>query len=163
MTGGGKLVLVEGGAGGQGLDDRVGPAIERASAHLFAIQDPRGFWHAPLEANATMEAEYVFFNHILGRHRTDIERRVTERLLGLQQADGSWPLWAGGPGDVSITIESYFALKLVGYGSDEPALVRAREFVRAAGGLARAGVFTRIWLALFGQFPWSGVPVTRCC
>src|SRR6185369_2223967 len=39
-----------------------------------------------------------------------------------------------------------------------PALARARDFILAHGGLARAGVFTRIWLAYFGQFRWSGVP-----
>ena len=32
--------------------------------------------------------------------------------------------------------------------ADAPALRRARDFIRAHGGLARAGVFTRIFLAL---------------
>jgi len=155
----GKLVLVEGGMGEQGLAGRLDAAVERACAWLLARQHARGYWQAPLEANATMEAEYVFFNRMLGRRKADVERRVVERLLALQQADGSWPLYAGGPGSLSTTVEAYFALKLAGHGGDEPALVRARDFIRAGGGLVRAGVFTRIWLALFGQFPWEGVPV----
>src|SRR5262249_11249047 len=42
--------------------------------------------------------------------------------------------------------------------SSEPALCRARDLVLSRGGLAGAGMFTRFWLACFGQFPWAGVP-----
>src|SRR3989449_1661754 len=153
----GRLTLV-GGSTGEGLPVRVPQAIARASQYLFATQHARGYWHAPLEANATMEAEYVFFNRLLGRERPDVERRLAERLLGLQQADGSWPIYHNGPGGPSTTIEAYFALKLTGMKGTEPALARARDFIVGQGGLARAGVFTRIWLAYFGQFPWAGVP-----
>jgi squalene-hopene/tetraprenyl-beta-curcumene cyclase len=141
-----------------GLGGKVAQAIGRASQYLFATQHARGYWHAPLEANVTMEAEYVFFNRILGRAKPDLDRRMAERMLGLQLADGSWPLYHGGPGSLSTTIEAYFALKLAGFSAGEPLLAKARDFILGHGGLARAGVFTRIWLAYFGQFPWSGVP-----
>ena len=157
-AGEGRLVLVEGGAGGQGLADRATAGIARASEWLLAAQRPEGYWHAPLEANVTMEAEYVFFNRLLGRTRPDVERRLAERLLALQQADGSWPIYHRGPGSLSTTIEAYFALKLVETDAREPALARARDFILGQGGLARAGVFTRMWLAYFNQFPWAGVP-----
>lgn len=38
-------------------------------------------------------------------------------------------------------------------------MVRARDFIRAAGGVARVRVFTRIYFAMFGLFPWAAVPV----
>ena len=38
-------------------------------------------------------------------------------------------------------------------------MLRARDAILAAGGAARANVFTRITLALFGQVPWRAVPV----
>ena len=66
-----RLVLV--GGAGDGLDARAGQAIARATQWLVAAQHARGYWHAPLEANATMEAEYVFANRILGRHAPDTE------------------------------------------------------------------------------------------
>src|SRR5262249_40211287 len=64
----------------------------------------------------------------------------------------------GVPSHPSTTIEAYLALRLAGLRADEPALARAREAVLAGGGLAGAGMFTRFWLACFGQFPWAGVP-----
>ena len=152
----GQLALV--GRDVEGLRGRAEQAIGRATQYLLVTQHGRGYWHAPLEANVTMEAEYVFFNRLLGRSKPDLDRRMAERLVALQQADGSWPLYAGGPGNVSTTIEAYFALRLVGLAPAEPALARARDFILAQGGVARAGVFTRIWLAYFGQFPWAGIP-----
>ncbi len=121
-------------------------------------QSPEGFWHAPLEANVSMDAEYVFFNRFMGRRPAALEERLAEHMLATQSEDGSWPLYAGGPGHVSNTIEAYFALKLVGRDAAEAPLRRAREFILESGGLARAGVFTRTFLAYFGQFPWSGLP-----
>ena len=154
----GRLALVGGSTTGEGLGERVDHTIARASQYLFSTQHARGYWHAPLEANVTMEAEYVFFNRLLGRTRPDVERRLAERLLALQQADGSWSIYHRGPGSLSTTIEAYFALKLVETDAREPALARARDFILGQGGLARAGVFTRMWLAYFNQFPWAGVP-----
>ena len=137
---------------------RVADAIAAAVRHARAIQHPHGYWHAPLEANVTMESQYVFFNRLMGRQRPDLDRKMAERLVALQQANGGWPQYHGGPGHLSISIEAYFALKLAGLSADEPALVRAREFILGHGGLARAGVFTRIWLSFFGQFPAAGLP-----
>jgi squalene-hopene/tetraprenyl-beta-curcumene cyclase len=158
MTGSeGRLALVEA-SRSEGLEDRVSQAIARATQYLIATQHAHGYWQAPLEANVTMESEYFFFNRMLGREKPDIERRLADRLLALQQEDGGWPIYKEGPGNLSTTIEAYLALKLAGLGADEPALQRAREFIHARGGLARAGVFTRIWLSYFGLFPEAGVP-----
>ncbi|MCS6927018.1 MAG: squalene--hopene cyclase [Candidatus Binatia bacterium] len=136
----------------------VDAAIARAQRYFLHAQQPAGYWHYPLEANATMDAEYIFFNHFMGRVDVRKHRRLCEHLLAVQSDDGSWPLFYKGPGHLGNTIEAYFALKLTGYGADHPALVKAREFILAAGGLAKAQVFTRIFLAYFGQFPWRGVP-----
>src|SRR6202035_3906655 len=54
--------------------------------------------------------------------------------------------------------KAYFALKLAGDDPDAPHMQRARAAILQSGGAARANVFTRIALALFGQLPWRGVP-----
>jgi squalene-hopene/tetraprenyl-beta-curcumene cyclase len=35
---------------------------------------------------------------------------------------------------------------------------KARKFILAQGGIFKARVFTKIFLALFGEFSWLGVP-----
>jgi squalene-hopene/tetraprenyl-beta-curcumene cyclase len=136
----------------------VDNAIAGAQAYFLREQKPEGYWYYPLEANATMDAEYIFFNHVLERVDKAKHKRICEHLLAVQDDNGAWPLFYKGPGHLGNTIEAYFALKLTGYSASHPALDKAREFILAHGGLTQAQVFTRVFLAYFGQFPWRGVP-----
>jgi squalene-hopene/tetraprenyl-beta-curcumene cyclase len=140
------------------LQTRVDEAIGRSQSWFLGVQKEEGFWHAPLEANASMDAQFIIFNRFMGRRPVRVEARIVDHMLSTQSEDGSWPLYLGGPGHVSVTIEAYFALKLSGHAADEAPLRRAREFIHCRGGLAKAGVFTRTFLAYFGQFPWWGLP-----
>ncbi len=72
--------------------------------------------------------------------------------------DGSWALYYDGPADVSTTIESYVALKVLGVDPRAPQMHKALAVIHAAAASSNARVFTKIWLALFGIYPWSGVP-----
>ena len=71
---------------------------------------------------------------------------------------GSWPLFQDGEGDISATIKSYWALKLIGEDINAPRMAQARDWVLERGGASKANVFTRIMLALFEQIPWRGCP-----
>ncbi len=75
-----------------------------------------------------------------------------------QREDGSWAKFWGGPGDLSTTAEAYVALRLAGDEPEAAHMQAASAFVRAAGGLQKARVFTHIWLALFGAWSWDRVP-----
>lgn len=75
-----------------------------------------------------------------------------------QRDDGTWSNFEGGPGNLSTTVEAYAALRLAGDPPEADHMRRAATFVRESGGLESARVFTRIWLALFGLYPWSRIP-----
>ena len=141
-----------------GFAEGVQAAITRAQSRFLDLQDPQGYWHAPLEANVTMDAQYLFFNRFMERERPDVERRIVRHLLATQRDDGSWPLFHDGPGHRGVTVEAYTALRLAGHAPGEPPMEKARRFVLEAGGLERAGVFTKIFLAYLGEVPWSAVP-----
>ena len=51
------------------------------------------------------------------------------------------------------------ALRLAGDDPGSEHMRRAAEYIRQAGGLGATRVFTRIWLALFGLWPWDELPV----
>ena len=136
------------------LDD----AISRLQEYFRRIQYSDGYWWAELESNNTMEAEYVMLCRFLERHDPERERHIVNYLLDKQRADGSWAIYYGAPGDLSTTVECYFALKLCGESPDAGHMRRAREFILARGGLPAVRVFTRIWLALLGQWKWHGTP-----
>jgi squalene-hopene/tetraprenyl-beta-curcumene cyclase len=142
------------------MDDKLAHSIESATQALLARQRADGHWVFELEADATIPAEYVLLRHYLGEPvDAALEAKIAVYLRRIQGAHGGWPLFADGDLDVSATVKAYFALKMIGDAIDADHMRRAREAVLARGGAARANVFTRIMLALFGFIPWRAVPV----
>ncbi|WP_375490852.1 squalene--hopene cyclase [uncultured Jatrophihabitans sp.] len=140
------------------LDDAVGESIESAQEHLRARQAPAGWWKGQLRTNVTMDAEDLLLRRFLGILRADEVEQTARWIRSQQRADGTWATFTGGPGDVSVTTEAYAALRLAGDDTDAPHMVAARRFVLAEGGLEATRVFTRIWLALFGEWSWDDLP-----
>jgi squalene-hopene/tetraprenyl-beta-curcumene cyclase len=91
---------------------------------------------------------------VLGLRTPELDRKIANELLARQRDDGTWAIWYEGPADLSTTIEAYAALRLAG--ADPGAA--AREYVLREGGVARARVFTKCFLALLGQWPWQRIP-----
>jgi len=85
--------------------------------------------------------------------------KIVNYLHRQQLPDGTWSIYHGGPSDLNATVEAYFALKLAGVSPEEPAMDKARRFVLSRGGVPKVRIFTKIWLALFDQWDWRGVPV----
>ena len=139
--------------------DRVDMAVERSVDYLLSVQYEDGFWWGELESNPTMEAEYLLLTHFLGVGEPEIWRKLRNHLLHVQRNDGTWGQFYGAPGDLSTSVECYFALKLSGLPADHPRMVKAREFILDNGGVTETRIFTKIWLSLFGQYEWRGVPV----
>lgn len=136
----------------------VSSAIERAVDALFQRQDPAGFWWAELQSNVTITAEVLLLHHVWGTFDR-VPRDAAERYFrGEQREHGGWELAYGDGGELSVTIEAYLALRLLGVAPDDPALLRARAFVVARGGITRARIFTKMHLALVGAYEWSGLP-----
>lgn len=139
-----------------------GSALDRAIAAtasaLTEVQSKQGYWLFELEADCTIPAEYILMQHFLGELDPVLEAKLANYLRSHQAAHGGWPLYQGGPLDISCTVKAYYALKLAGDSPGAPHMVRARAAILARGGAARANVFTRIALALFGQVPWRAVP-----
>ncbi|GAB2958512.1 squalene--hopene cyclase [Micromonospora polyrhachis] len=140
------------------LRPRAEAALARAREHLLSRQQPEGWWQGELETNVTMEAEDLLMRQFLGI-LTPAETDPTARWIrSRQHPDGGWATFYDGPSDLSTTIEAYAALRLAGDGVDAEHMVRARDFVLANGGIERSRVFTRIWLALFGEWSWHRLP-----
>jgi squalene-hopene/tetraprenyl-beta-curcumene cyclase len=136
----------------------VDQALDRAVHWLLERQDAAGWWCGELETNVTMTAEHVLLLRFLGLGLEPIREGAIRHILNNQRDDGSWANYFGAPADLSTTIEAYVALKVLGVDPASQPMTRALTVIHQQGGVARARVFTKMWLALFGQYPWSGVP-----
>jgi squalene-hopene/tetraprenyl-beta-curcumene cyclase len=105
-----------------------------------------------------MDAEDMLLRQFLGIREPGRTELSANWIRSQQRADGTWSNFEGGPGNLSTTVEAYAALRLAGDPPEADHMRRAVAFVRESGGLESARVFTRIWLALFGLYPWSRIP-----
>src|SRR5690349_15385726 len=142
----------------EGEKSQLKQALDQAVQWLLERQDDEDWWCGELETNVTMTAEHVLLLRFLDLSLERIKDGAIQHILNNQRNDGSWALYFGGPADLSTTIEAYVALKVLGVDSGHDAMQQALKVIHQQGGVAKARVFTKIWLALFGQYPWSGIP-----
>ena len=136
----------------------VDSSIAKCQEFFRSAQFEDGYWWARLEANPTMEAEYLLLTHFLGKRDEGRWRKISNYLLQQQSEDGSWGQYYGAAGDLSTSVECYFALKLAGHPPGNENMLKARDFIVSNGGVPKTRVFTKIWLAMFGQWDWKGTP-----
>ena len=133
-------------------------ALKAGRDHLLSLQDVRGWWRGELQTNVTMDAEDILLREFLGIRRADETARSAAWIRSQQRADGTWANYYEGPGELSTTIEAYWALRLAGDEQHAEHMRIAAEFIRGHGGIEQARVFTHLWLALFGLWSWERVP-----
>lgn len=142
------------------LDAPLEATIARAAEGLLRDQRDDGHFVYELEADATIPSEYILLRHYLGEPIDGVLEAKIARYLRRIQSDAhdGWPLFHGGPLDVSATVKAYYALKMIGDPVDVPHMARARAAILRAGGAEAVNVFTKIQLALFNAGSWDVVP-----
>src|SRR5476649_2121142 len=103
-------------------------SITSATRALLGLRQSDGHWVFELEADCTIPAEYVLLRHYLGEPVDAVlEAKIANYLRRVQGAHGGWPLVHDGDFDMSASVKSYFALKMIGESADAPHMARARE------------------------------------
>ena len=134
-------------------------ALKAAADHLLSLQDGAGWWKGELQTNVTMDAEDLLLRQFLGIRREEETAGAAQWIRSQQRPDGTWANFFDGPADLSTTIEAYAALRMAGDSQDADHMRAARGYILDSGGIEAGRVFTRIWLALFGEWQWSDLPV----
>ncbi|HEX4125718.1 MAG TPA: prenyltransferase/squalene oxidase repeat-containing protein, partial [Tepidisphaeraceae bacterium] len=133
-------------------------ALTRATAALLAKQHPTGYWCGELQGDSILESEYILLRFILGQeHRPELPK-MANYLRQIQNAEGGWSLFPGGPSDLSGTVKAYYALKLLGDSANSPHLTRARQVIHRLGGAEKCNSFSKFYLTALGQMPWDACP-----
>jgi squalene-hopene/tetraprenyl-beta-curcumene cyclase len=136
----------------------AGETLRNAVEHLVGRQTDAGWWKGELRTNVTMDAEDLLLRRFLGILRDDDLVQSARWIRSQQRNDGTWSTFAHGPADLSTTVEAYVALKLAGDDIDAEHMRIARSYILEHGGLEATRVFTRIWLALYGEWSWDELP-----
>jgi squalene-hopene/tetraprenyl-beta-curcumene cyclase len=138
--------------------ERLQDAIDRGVNHLLALQASEGYWLGELEADTTLESDYIFYLHVLGKADPERIAKLANYVRRRQLEDGGWNIYYGGPSELNATVKAYVALQLAGDPLDSDHMQRARKRVHELGGLEAANSYTRLYLALVGAVAWDMVP-----
>ena len=139
---------------------RLETAITASRQALLEQRTAQGYWISSVETNTLYTSLQILLYFYLNRQDEAKENiaGLCRYLLHAQAQNGSWPFYDGGAPDLGLTVLNYFALKLSGYGLEEPALQRSCEYVRGQGGAEAANGMYKILLALFDQFSFPDIP-----
>ena len=124
--------------------------LQRACEHLLSLQSQTGWWKAELETNVTMDAEDMLLREFLGIRRAEETARTAGWIRSQQRADGTWSNFHDGPPTSRPRSRPTWRCDSQATRREDEHMRLAAEYVRGAGGLQRARVFTHIWMALFG-------------
>ena len=139
------------------LASRAAASIDAARKYLLSRQHEDGYWCGELEADTTLESDYILLHVLLGTGNQRFHK-CCNYILQHQNEDGGWPIYVDGPSNLSASVKAYFALKLTGYKPGHPALVRARKKILEMGGVTEVNTFTKIYLCFLGQYDYDAVP-----
>jgi squalene-hopene/tetraprenyl-beta-curcumene cyclase len=138
--------------------DRLELAIDRGADHLLSLQFPEGYWLGELEADTTLESDYIYYLHVLGKADPERVAKLANYVRQRQLPDGGWSTFPGGASELNATAKAYFGLRLAGDSAEAPHMLAARETVHRLGGLERSNSYVRFYLALVGALGWELVP-----
>ena len=137
---------------------RIEDAIDRALGWLLSAQAEDGYWWGELEADTTLESDYIPYLHALGKLDSEKTAKLANYIRQRQLPDGGWSLFPGGPAELNATVKAYVALRLAGDAASAAHLQKAREVVHRLGGLEATNSYVRFYLAMFGAIDWSYAP-----
>ncbi|MGA8036464.1 MAG: squalene--hopene cyclase, partial [Candidatus Acidiferrales bacterium] len=115
-------------------------------------------WWGELEADTTLESDYILYLHVLGRLKSERVAKLANYIRAHQLPDGGWNIFEGGPSELNATVKAYVALRLAGESASSSALARARDKVLDLGGIEATNSYVRFYLAMVGAVDWSIVP-----
>ena len=133
-------------------------ALARSRDFLLSQQHPEGNWCGELEADSMLEADYIYLHALLGSGDSGRMKRALSEILRCRNEEGSWSLFPGGPGNISLGVKCYFACKLMGISADDPRLTKSRRWILDHGGVVACNTFTKIYLCSLGQYDYDAVP-----
>ena len=136
----------------------ISQVIALAQENLLRQQHADGHWCGELIVDSTLCSDFVFYMNWTGEVDDAIQKRCVQHILKRQLPDGGWNIYHGGPSEINASVKAYFALKLAGYSADLPFMEHARATILRLGGIPRLNTFSKLYLALLGQFPWKYLP-----
>jgi sporulenol synthase len=130
--------------------------LSRLVATVKREQAPDGSWRYPFETGISTDAYMIILLRTLEINDEDLIRKLVERIESRQEGNGAWKLFYDeGEGNVTATVEAYYALLYSGYRKEtDPHMQAAKQRILEMGGIENVHMFAKFMLAMTGQYRW---------
>jgi squalene-hopene/tetraprenyl-beta-curcumene cyclase len=136
----------------------VDSAVAKSCDYLLSQQHSDGYWCGELEGDAMLESDYIYLHTLLESGDPGRLRRAFAEIMRYQNQDGSWSIYPGGPGNISLSVKCYSSAKIMGLKADDSRLIKCREWILAHGGVVACNTFTKMYLCSLGEYDYAAVP-----
>ncbi|BCJ85036.1 prenyltransferase/squalene oxidase repeat-containing protein [Effusibacillus dendaii] len=140
-------------------ETRLDATIKLAVQRLKDSQSSEGCWTDCFDTGVMADAHTAICLFLLDVSDPEWIEPLLNRILAAQRVDGSWGVYPGDEGDLSTTVECYYALDLYHCWFDHRERQElAKQFILQHGGLRKCRNLTKVILAIGGEIPWTWLP-----
>lgn len=133
--------------------------IHQAVLRLKDGQTTQGYWGDCFDTGVMPNAQTAISLYLLGVSDPEWTLPLLRKIEDEQRQDGTWGVYPGDTGDLSTTVECYYALELYDRWRQRPQKKKkAKEFIKRRGGLKKCRNLTKMFLAVGGEIPWNWLP-----
>ena len=139
-------------------NEHVQNEMNRLIQQIKESQLSNGAWKYCFETGPMTDAYLLMVLRILEYEDEELIKKLYNRLINTQQANGSWKLYEDDEGNLSATVEAYTSLLYSGYvcPTDEK-MKKAESFILTNGGIEKTHPSTKFMLALHDLYPWPSI------
>ena len=83
------------------LVQKLAQVIERGAQYLLSVQSAEGYWVGQLEADSTLESDYIYYLNVLGKAEPGRIAKLANHVRRTQLPDGGWNNYPDGPSVVN--------------------------------------------------------------
>src|ERR1700721_1541946 len=80
-----------------GLSDRLSETIDRGVNYLLSLQATEGYWVGELEADTTLESDYIFYLQVINKANPERIAKLANYVRRRQLGEEDWNIFFGGP------------------------------------------------------------------
>jgi sporulenol synthase len=142
--------------GKKNMKKKIADGMNQIIEILKRDQSSDGSWNYPFETGISTDAYMIILLRTLEINDEILIQELTERILSKQGENGAWKLFHDeGDGNLTATLESYYALLYSGYYErTDKRLLAAKKFILSKGGIEKTHILTKIMLSITGQIEW---------
>lgn len=139
------------------LEKETYQSAYRGFAYYESLQTEHGNWPGDYGGPLFLMPGLIFAAYITDTpFEKPEEVLIIRNLLNHQNTDGGWGIHIEGKSTMFGTVMQYVSLRLLGKSSDEPQLIKAKNWIQQNGGATGLPAWGKFYLSLLNLYEWKG-------